>query len=126
MSTRREFLGRGVAFVGSVALSSSVLNGALPAAAAAEADDLIIDTHQHLWDLSKFDLAWLKTAAKVYQQSYRTEEYLAATKGLKVRAVYMEVDVDPARRADEAEYVVALCRDPNSPTVAAVIGGRPD
>src|ERR1044072_4053300 len=117
MSTRRDLLARGVACVGSVALSSSVLDAA--AAAGAAADELIIDTHQHLWDLSKFDLAWLKDAAKVYQQSYRTQEYLAATKGLNIKAVYMEVDVDRARRAEEAEYVVGLCRDPNSLTVAA-------
>jgi predicted TIM-barrel fold metal-dependent hydrolase len=129
MPTRREFLARGVACAASVALSSSVPDGAAAAGSAASpapADELIIDTHQHLWDLSKFDLAWLKTADNVYQQSYRTQEYLAATKGLNVKAVYMEVDVDPAQRAAEAEYVVALCRDPKNPTVAAVIGGRPD
>src|SRR5690349_21211121 len=116
MSTRREFLAQSVACATSVALSSSVLNEAAavpaPPAPTTAPDDLIIDTHQHLWDLSKFNLPWLKSADKVYQQSYRTQEYLAATRGLNVKAVYMEVDADPAQRAAEAEAVVALCRDP--------------
>jgi predicted TIM-barrel fold metal-dependent hydrolase len=87
---------------------------------------LIIDTHQHLWDLSKFNLPWLADAPEVYRHSYRPQEYAEATKGLNVRTVYMEVDVDPALRPAEAEYVIDLCRNKTGATRAAVIGGRPD
>ena len=51
-------------------------------------------------------------------------EYLEATGGLNVvKAVYMEVDVDPARiMLTEADHVIGLCRSKQHPTVAAVIG----
>jgi predicted TIM-barrel fold metal-dependent hydrolase len=87
---------------------------------------LIIDTHQHLWDLSKFNLPWLADAPEVYRHSYRPQEYAEATKGLNIHTVYMEVDVDPALRPAEAEYVIDLCRTRAGATRAAVIGGRPD
>ncbi len=84
----------------------------------------IIDTHQHLWDLSRFRLPWLDGGGPL-ARSYLPEEYAAATEGLPVvKTVYMEVDVDPAQHEQEAEYVVGLCADPASPMAAAVIGGR--
>jgi predicted TIM-barrel fold metal-dependent hydrolase len=85
----------------------------------------IIDTHQHLWDLTKFHLSWLDGAPSL-NHSYLTKDYLEATKGLNVvRTVYMEVDVDPEQQAKEAEYVIGLCHDQSTPTAAAVISGRP-
>ena len=85
----------------------------------------ICDTHQHLWDLDKLRLPWLKSAGEL-NRSYVIEDYLEATLGLNVvKAVYMEVDVDPAMLLTEAEHVVELCRRRDNPTVAAVIGGRP-
>src|SRR5271163_1041814 len=87
---------------------------------------LIVDTHQHLWDLSKFNLPWLADAPEVYRHSYRPQEYAVATKGLNVRSVYMEVDVAPDLRGAEAEYVIDLCRTKAGATRAAVIGGSPD
>jgi predicted TIM-barrel fold metal-dependent hydrolase len=89
-------------------------------------EPLIIDTHQHLWDLSKFNLPWLADAPEVYRHSYRPQEYAQATKGLNVRTVYMEVDVTPELRPAEAEYVIDLCRTKSGATRAAVIGGNPD
>ncbi|MCH5374299.1 MAG: amidohydrolase family protein, partial [Planctomycetes bacterium] len=86
----------------------------------------IIDTHQHLWDLSRFHLAWLAGNSQL-GKSFLTADYLKATDGLNVvKAVYMEVDVDPDQQRREAEYVIGLCRSEQSPTVAAVISGRPD
>jgi L-fuconolactonase len=85
---------------------------------------LIIDTHQHLWDLTKQKLPWLGGAPEVLNHNYRTEEYRAATEGLNIRAVYMEVDVAPEQHVAEAEFVIDLARSGKAPTVAAVIGGR--
>ena len=85
----------------------------------------IIDTHQHLWDLSRFRLPWLEHSPKL-NRSFRTSDYLEATRGLNVvKAIYMEVDVDPAQQVQEAEYLIDLCRGKKTPTVAAVISGRP-
>jgi predicted TIM-barrel fold metal-dependent hydrolase len=85
----------------------------------------IIDTHQHLWDLRKFRLPWLESAPTL-KRNFLPEDYRRATEGLGVvKAVYMEVDVDPSQQVEEAEDVVALCRSGKTPTVAAVISGRP-
>jgi L-fuconolactonase len=115
-STRRAFLGQ-------TALA------ALPLALTRAGDDArplpIVDTHQHLWDLTKFRLAWV-TSSKVLNRSFLTKDYLEASRGLNVvKAVYMEVAVDPSQLVAEAEHVIALSKRTDNPTAAAVIGGRP-
>ena len=83
----------------------------------------IVDTHQHLWDLSRFKLRWLSPPL---DRSFTTKDYLEATQGLNVvKAVYMEVAVPPEKRLQEAEYVLELCKQPGSVTCAAVIAGSP-
>jgi L-fuconolactonase len=85
----------------------------------------IVDTHQHLWDLRKFRLPWLKGAEKL-DRSFLMQDYLEAAAGLNVRkTIYMEVDLDPQQQLEEAEYVIDLCRRDDNPMVAAVISGRP-
>jgi len=85
----------------------------------------IVDTHQHLWDLSKFHLPWLKSSGEL-NRSFLTEDYLEATKGLNVvKAVYMEVAVAEEQKLAEAEHIIEVCRRTDNPTVAAVIGGQP-
>lgn len=87
----------------------------------------IIDTHQHLWDLTKFQPPWLSGAPEILSRSYVTEDYLEATSGLNVvKAVYMEVDVAPNQQVEEAEHVIALSKSDDHPTVGAVISGRPN
>lgn len=115
---RRSFL-KSAAAVAAVPLSS------LASAAVDGSAPLIVDTHQHLWDLSKFKLPWLGGAPEVLRQTYHMTEYRAATRGLNVKCVYMEVNVDPAQEAAEAEHVIALAKL-GDPTVAAVIGCRPE
>ncbi len=89
----------------------------------------IVDTHQHLWDLSKFRLAWLEPdtpAGKILGHNFTPKEYAEATRGLNVvKAVYMEVDVVPEQQQAEADYIVDLCRRGDTPTCAAVVSGRP-
>ena len=126
---RRQFLHRaGGAAIGATAA------GALEFAAAdtqqnkesAMASALpIVDTHQHLWDLSKLHLSWVKGSGNL-DRSYVMKDYLEATAGLNVvKAVYMEVDVDAEDKVAEAEYIIDICRRRGTPTCAAVIGGRP-
>ncbi|GDX41297.1 amidohydrolase [Armatimonadota bacterium] len=84
----------------------------------------IIDTHQHLWDLSKFHLPWLEGAGKL-KRSFVMQDYLTASEGLNViQTVYMEVDVAEEHLVGEAEYVLELCERDDNPMVGAVIGGR--
>lgn len=85
----------------------------------------IIDTHQHLWDRSRFRLAWIAPGS-VLDRNFLPADYAQATAGLGVAgAVYMEVDVDPEQQTDEARYVTDLCREGKGATRAAIISGRP-
>ena len=112
------------------AASAAVSLVVAPAAvqAAAMQSELIpaVDTHQHLWDLTKLTLPWLKSAPEILSKTYGLAEYAKATEGLNVvQAVYMEVDVRPEDHVREAEILVDICRSGKAPTVAAVISGRP-
>jgi predicted TIM-barrel fold metal-dependent hydrolase len=85
----------------------------------------IVDTHVHLWDLNRFQLPWLEKNSPL-ARSHVMKDYQTAINGLNVvKGVYMEVDVDPKQLVAEAEYVLDICRQANTPLVAAVIGGRP-
>ncbi len=85
----------------------------------------IVDTHQHLWDLNRFTLPWLRKGTPL-AHSFVMDDYRRATEGLHVvKAVYMEVDVEPKQQVAEAQYILDICRQGKGPTVAAVISGRP-
>lgn len=90
----------------------------------------IVDTHQHLWDLSRFRLAWFNPATpegKILGHTFLPPQYAEATRGVGVvKAVYMEVDVVPEQQQQEADFVVALCESRATPTCAAVVSGRPN
>ncbi len=90
----------------------------------------IVDTHQHLWDLEKFKLAWFdpnSPEGKILGHSFTPKEYAEATKGVGVvKSVYMEVDVVPEQQQKEADYIIELCESKATPTCAAVISGRPN
>jgi predicted TIM-barrel fold metal-dependent hydrolase len=85
----------------------------------------IIDTHQHLWDVKRFRLNWIKKGS-ILDRSFVWSDYADAVKGLNVvGAVYMEVDVDPSQQVAEAEALIAICKKGDTLTQAAVISGRP-
>lgn len=88
----------------------------------------IVDTHQHLWDLSLFELPWTKGAeVSSLAKSFVSSDYLAAIEGSNVvKSVYMEVDVRPDQQSKEADYVIDICEKGKTPMVAAVISGRPN
>lgn len=133
---RRQF------FAHSATVAAAVTCGSAASAGRAAEDKEaavfpIVDTHQHLWDLSKFKLPWLKSEPGL-AKSYLMADYLAATadlptfpgqdgglKGKVTKTVYMEVDVEPSQQPREAEYVLSVCKAANTPMVAAVISGRP-
>ena len=107
--------------------------GVLAAASAASAGPVqpaadtprIVDTHVHLWDLNRLRLPWIEKDSPL-ARSYVVKDWQTAIDGLNVvKGVYMEVDVDPKQLNAEADYVLDICRQANTPLVAAVIGGRP-
>lgn len=119
---RREFLSRS-----SLAGVATVLSATAHGHAAALVDDLpVIDTHQHLWDLKSFQPPWLSGANSKITAKHDMQDYLAETAKLNVvKAVYMEVDVAEKDQNAEADFILNIIRAKNSPTVAAVISGRP-
>ncbi len=85
----------------------------------------IIDTHQHLWDLSKLHLPWLAGGGKL-AANHVLADYEREAAGLNiVNTVYMEVDAEATQRVLEAEIVLGLCRQKDTLLVGAVIGGDP-
>jgi len=83
----------------------------------------IVHTHQHLWDLSRFRLPWLKPGGEL-TRNFTLVDYKKATQGLGItKSIYMEVAVAPEQKLAEAEHIVEVCADKSNPTCAAVIGG---
>lgn len=126
---RREFVRR----TATAALAAAALDGFSSAPAAesgsqptADRDAVpIVDTHQHLWDLGKLRLPWLKSAGHL-NRNHLMSDYLREARGLNVvKTVYMEVAVADDDLLKEAEYVIDLCGRKDNPMVAAMIGGRP-
>ena len=112
--TRREFIAASAAVAG-----ASVI-------AAEPKPFAIVDTHQHLWDLTKFRLPWVKSDSPL-NRSYSSADYAKATEGLNVvKAIYMEVDVAEEQQQAEADAIIELCKSNKTVTVAAVLSGRPD
>jgi predicted TIM-barrel fold metal-dependent hydrolase len=112
-------------FLQTLAAAAAVPSAWSASHAAAPLPVEILDTHQHLWDLNKFQMAWLSGAPEVLRKSYGLKEYAEATRGLPVRALYMEVDVAEADLDSEASEARRICQEGNSQTLAAIVGGRP-
>ena len=121
-ASRRKFIhDLGALTMGGIACCKT----AIAASESGPAELPIVDTHVHLWDLSRFRLPWLKSGEPLCR-SYVPKDYQEASAGLNiVKSVYMEVDMDPADEAAEAESVIAICRGRVTPMRGAVIGGRP-
>ncbi len=128
MATRRRFLQTGLAATAAACLGRyrPGILAEVPSAKPSSEDEIpIVDTHQHLWDLTQVRLAWL-AGAQALNRSFLPSDYSEAVQGLPVKqAVYMEVAVVEEDLVREAEYVIELCRRGEGPTAAAVIGGRP-
>ena len=87
----------------------------------------IIDTHQHLWNLSQFELGWLKEEPFCQlHRDHTLEDYSRDTAELNItQSIYMEVDVLESQQPREAQWILDLCQQPNNCVAAAVISGRP-
>ena len=86
----------------------------------------IIDTHQHLWDLSQISLPWTKNL-ELMNRSYLMSDYVEASDGMGiVGSVYMEVDVTPEQRLIEIDQITEHCAESGNPMKAMVISGDPN
>ncbi len=120
--TRREF----VRAAGTSLLAAPLAVKAAHQQSESNTDLPIIDTHQHIWDLTKFKLPWIGGEWEQLGKNYTLANYWKAADGLGiVKTIYMEVAVEPAQQEAEADYVVALCKNPESKMAKAVVAGQP-
>lgn len=76
----------------------------------------IIDTHLHLWDLSKCRLPWLSEEFAILKRNFDLTDYLAEidSKEFEIeQAVYIEVDAAPEDTKKENKWVHTLLSEPN-------------
>jgi predicted TIM-barrel fold metal-dependent hydrolase len=90
----------------------------------------IVDTHQHLWDLSRHRHSWCAGIAAL-NRSFLPVDYAAAAGELPgdakiVQAIFVECDAEPADQAKEAAWVCQIASQPGSVTAGVVAGGRPE
>src|SRR4051794_11837315 len=125
--TRRQFLMQtsAAATAGIVAPAILRAKNAAREQAVKPSENAIIDCHQHLWDLGKFKLPWIKPGS-LLARNFVMSDYLAAIEGTGIKhAIYMEVDVDTSQQQAEADHLTTICKSGEAPTIAAVVNGRP-
>lgn len=85
----------------------------------------IIDTHQHTWEIERFDYSWCRPIAAL-NRSFRLDEYKAAAEGLAIRqTVLVEADIDEEHLLDETRHLLELAAR-ESPQSGVVAGARPE
>ncbi len=86
----------------------------------------LLDTHQHLWDLTRLRLDWPQ-GAPALNRSFRMSDYLEAAAGCGIAGtLYMEVDTHPDSRDQEVADMTAHCADPDTPMLGLVAAADPD
>jgi L-fuconolactonase len=124
-TSRRQFLKQTAGTATAALATSRIFAQAKGEQAVKEIDIAIIDCHQHLWDLNKFRLPWIKPGG-LLSRSFVMADYLSAIEGTGIKnSVYMEVDVEPSQQQAEAEHLIEICKSGAAPTMAAVVSGRP-
>lgn len=86
----------------------------------------IVDTHQHLWDLSRHSYSWC-AGIQLLDRTYGMSDYLAAANGLNiVQSVHVEADVDEKDIRAETNWLLGLAREPSNPLSGLVIKALPE
>lgn len=86
----------------------------------------LVDTHQHLWDPSRFSYSWMQDLPAIRHRSL-VEEYRIATRGASILgSVYIDTDVDDCDRPDEAQLIFELADQPANDLLGIVASVRPE
>jgi len=85
----------------------------------------LVDTHQHLWDLTQFPYSWCSDIPAL-NRSFQLQEYQAAAAGLNItKTIFVECDVDERHALAEAHHVSVLAE--SQPLIAGLVAsGRPE
>ena len=92
----------------------------------------IIDTHQHLWDLSVLSLPWVNDVPQL-NRSFGLWDYAEYTKpdpesevNYEIeQTIYMEVDVAASDIQKETESILDICRDESNSLSGMIASTRP-
>jgi len=86
----------------------------------------IIDTHQHLWDTTRFRYAWLESLPRL-NRTFDLGHYREASHELEIeKTVFLECDVDEDQILFETQHVSQLAEQPESRIAAVVASARPE
>lgn len=85
----------------------------------------IVDTHQHLWNLTQFPYSWC-AGLPALNRSFGFDDYLAAAAGCDIaKTIFVECDVDEPHALAEAQHVDRLAAV--HPLIAGLVAsGRPE
>jgi predicted TIM-barrel fold metal-dependent hydrolase len=86
---------------------------------------VLIDTHQHLWDLARFPYSWC-AGIPALNRSFHFSDYAVASAGLGiVKTVFVECDVDEPNALAEARMIQEISG--RHPSIAGIVAsGRPE
>ena len=85
----------------------------------------IIDTHQHLWNLDRLDLTWVKRIPEL-NRSYKFTDYLrAAVNSGVTRIIYMEVDAHQDDKQREIDDMTIHCQADSDEMLGMVVSTDP-
>ena len=85
----------------------------------------IIDTHQHLWNLDRLKLPWVK-GVPTLNRSFEISNYLKAAENSGVtRTIYMEVDTHPDDKQKEIDDMTLYCQADSNEMLGMVVSADP-
>ena len=83
----------------------------------------IVDTHLHIWDLSRIRYPWLAGVPKL-NKSHLIEDYRRACGGVAVaKMVFVQCECDPVQFQQEAEWVTEIAR--TEPRIRGIVAWAP-
>jgi len=83
----------------------------------------IIDTHVHLWDVSRLRYAWHASVSQL-NRNYLIEDFRAACSSVQVaKLVFVQCDCDPVQSGEEVDWVTAVSR--RDPRLRGIVAWAP-
>ena len=84
----------------------------------------IVDTHLHIWDLSRFHYPWLDGESYL-KRTFSIQDYQKATEKAKVeRMVFVQCECDPARHRDEVDWITEVAKKEDG-RIAGIVAWAP-
>src|SRR5687767_13610530 len=83
----------------------------------------IVDTHVHLWDLSRLRYAWLTGVPKL-NRNHLVEEYRRDCGSVEVaKMIFVQCECEPSQFQQEAEWVTDIAR--SEPRIRGIVAWAP-